>query len=76
MPMRFVWARRGSFPAGWFEALAERLPEADVVAVDAGHLVLMERPELVVEAALRFSPAPAARAASTPTSPRAATRRW
>ena len=40
------------------EALASRMPAARVEEADAGHLVPMERPELVVSAVLRFAAPP------------------
>ncbi len=57
-PTLFLWAARGSFPRPVHEALAERMPRARLEAVDAGHLIPMERPDLVAEAVLRFSDEP------------------
>jgi pimeloyl-ACP methyl ester carboxylesterase len=37
-----------------YEAYAERLTDARIQDVDAGHLVPMEKPELVVAATLAF----------------------
>ena len=48
------------------------VPQGDV---DAGHLVPMEAPELVIEEVLRFSVASEARAASSRSSPRGETGR-
>lgn len=53
-PVRILRARRGSFPPAVFDALAARIPHAEVREVDAGHLVPMERPARVAEAARRF----------------------
>jgi pimeloyl-ACP methyl ester carboxylesterase len=65
LPLRFLWASQGHMPREHFEALAASMPDADVRAVAAGHLMLMEAPELVIEETLRFSLPPAARAASS-----------
>ena len=51
--VRIQWARRGNFPREVYEALAARMRQAEVEDVDAGHLVPMERPELVIASALR-----------------------
>lgn len=66
--LRFLWAKGGNASREHFESLAAELPNADVEAVDAGHLVLMERPELVTEAALRFTSASEGRVSSSPSS--------
>ncbi len=50
---RIQWARSGSFPREVYEALAARMPRGEVEDVDAGHLVPMERPDLVIASALR-----------------------
>ena len=57
-PTLILWASRGNFPRLIYEALAGRMQRAHVEAVDAGHLIPMERPELVSEAALRFAKEP------------------
>lgn len=57
-PTLFLWAARDSFPRMLHEALAARMPHARLVAVDSGHLVPMERPDLVVEAVLGFEGEP------------------
>jgi pimeloyl-ACP methyl ester carboxylesterase len=49
-PVLFLRAARGSFPRAAYEALAARSADGRVADVDAGHLVPMERPELVVAA--------------------------
>jgi len=43
-----LWARRGDFPREHFEEFARRMPDGSVRDLDAGHLVLMEDPELLV----------------------------
>jgi pimeloyl-ACP methyl ester carboxylesterase len=53
-PTLLLWAKRGSFPRSAYEALVARMPDARIEDIDSGHLVPMERPELVVEAALAF----------------------
>jgi pimeloyl-ACP methyl ester carboxylesterase len=50
------WAKRGDFTRRAFERLVDCLADARVVDVDSGHLVPMERPDLVVEAVLEFAP--------------------
>jgi pimeloyl-ACP methyl ester carboxylesterase len=54
VPTLWLWGARGHFPRATYEALAATMREARVEDIDAGHLLLMERPDLVVEAALRF----------------------
>jgi pimeloyl-ACP methyl ester carboxylesterase len=54
-PALLLWARHGDFPRGVFEAFAARLRDARIQDLDAGHLVSMEEPELVVSAALAFA---------------------
>ena len=53
VPTRVVRALHGDFPSEVFQALVERMSDARLEEVEAGHLVPMERPELVVEAILR-----------------------
>jgi pimeloyl-ACP methyl ester carboxylesterase len=55
VPTLILWAQRGDFPRRVYEAYAERLTDARIQDVDAGHLVPMERPELVVEAVVSFT---------------------
>jgi pimeloyl-ACP methyl ester carboxylesterase len=55
VPTLMLWAKHGDFPRGVFEAFAARLLNARIQDLDAGHLVAMERPELVVEATLAFT---------------------
>jgi len=54
-PALLMWARHGNFPRTVYEALGAQMRDARVEDVDAGHLVPMEKPELVVEAVLRFA---------------------
>ena len=49
-PARLLWARRGDFPRPLYETVAAAMADARVDDVDAGHLVPMERPDLVVAA--------------------------
>ena len=53
VPTRWLWAARGNFPVEIYELLAATMEAAEVETLDAGHLVPMEHPALVVEAALR-----------------------
>jgi pimeloyl-ACP methyl ester carboxylesterase len=55
VPALLLWARDGDFPRAVYEAVAARMPDARIEEIAAGHLVPMERPELVVEAARRFA---------------------
>ena len=43
-----LWARDGNFARAQFEAFARRMPNGSVRDLDAGHLVLMEDPDLLV----------------------------
>jgi pimeloyl-ACP methyl ester carboxylesterase len=54
-PAIFLWATRGDFARPAYERVASVMKRARVEDADAGHLVPMERPDLVVEAALRFA---------------------
>ncbi len=74
-PTLVLWAEGGNFPRAHFEDLVSRMPRGEVRTAACGHLVPMERPELVVEEVLAFSARPAASARPTPQSPRAATPR-
>lgn len=47
-----LWARGGDFPREHFEEFARRVPDGFVRDLAAGHLVLMEDPELLVAALL------------------------
>jgi pimeloyl-ACP methyl ester carboxylesterase len=57
LPALLLWARDGDFPRAVYEAYAARMPDARVRDVDAGHLVPMERPDLVADEALAFTAA-------------------
>lgn len=52
-PTLFLWAAQGNFSRARYEEIVASMPRARVEDVDAGHLVPMERPDLVVQAALR-----------------------
>jgi pimeloyl-ACP methyl ester carboxylesterase len=71
-PALILCALRGNFGRAAYDAVAARMPDARVVDVPAGHLVPMERPDLVAEQVLAFGgrashAAPdAARAAAAP----------
>jgi pimeloyl-ACP methyl ester carboxylesterase len=54
-PTLVLWASRGNFPRQHFENLAARMQRGEVRDAEAGHLVPMERPELVAEEVLAFS---------------------
>ncbi|MGH0037257.1 MAG: alpha/beta fold hydrolase [Myxococcota bacterium] len=58
VPVRILWARQGNFPRALYESMVETMSDAEVVEMDAGHLVVMEEPDIVVEQALRFAGAP------------------
>jgi len=55
VPTLLLWARDGDFPRSLFDDYAARLLNARVEEVDAGHLLPMERPEIVVDAVLAFT---------------------
>jgi pimeloyl-ACP methyl ester carboxylesterase len=55
LPVLLLWARRGNFPRQAFERLAAGMADARIEDVDAGHLIPMEVPDLVVAAIRRFS---------------------
>jgi pimeloyl-ACP methyl ester carboxylesterase len=50
-PALWLWAERGNFPLERYEALAAAMARARVERVPAGHLIPMEQPELVADAA-------------------------
>ncbi len=54
-PALLLWAERGDFGRSVYESVAERMADAQVRDVGAGHLVPMERPDLVVDAVLDFA---------------------
>ena len=51
---RLLWAARGNFPLEIFQDVCSRLPRGELVELDAGHLIPMEKPEWVVEHVLDF----------------------
>ncbi|HME69684.1 MAG TPA: alpha/beta hydrolase [Myxococcota bacterium] len=53
-PALLLWARDGDFPRAFYESVAAAMRQGRVEDVAAGHLVVMERPDLVAAAALRF----------------------
>jgi pimeloyl-ACP methyl ester carboxylesterase len=57
-PTRTLWLRAavGNFPGDWCRSLAARMRACELRDLDAGHLVVMERPELVAREVLRFVP--------------------
>jgi pimeloyl-ACP methyl ester carboxylesterase len=54
-PTLLLWAQHGDFPRAVFADYAARMSNARIQDVDAGHLVPMERPELVIDAVLAFT---------------------
>jgi pimeloyl-ACP methyl ester carboxylesterase len=52
VPTRVLWARAGNFPYALFEDLVSRMRDAELRVIDAGHLIPMEAPELVVREVL------------------------
>lgn len=54
-PCLFLWAEQGNFPRPVYEQLVASMAAGRVESVPAGHLVPMERPDLVVSTALRFA---------------------
>jgi pimeloyl-ACP methyl ester carboxylesterase len=60
-PALLLWARHGNFPRALYRRVVEHVGDGRIEDVDAGHLVPMEKPGLVVDAVLRFAgidPAP------------------
>jgi pimeloyl-ACP methyl ester carboxylesterase len=49
-PSTWLWAERGDFPRPIYERIAGLMADARIVDVDCGHLIPMERPELVTQA--------------------------
>jgi pimeloyl-ACP methyl ester carboxylesterase len=58
-PALLLWAAQGNFPRQRYEALAATLGDARIESVESGHLVPMERPDLVAAAVRRFVGGPA-----------------
>jgi len=55
VPALIVWAKRGNFPRATYERLAASMASARIHAADVGHLVPMERPDLVIETVTAFA---------------------
>ncbi len=53
-PTLWLWASEGNFPIEDYRSLAGAMKDARIESLDAGHLVPMEHPELVIDAVLRF----------------------
>jgi pimeloyl-ACP methyl ester carboxylesterase len=54
IPSLLLWAEHGNFPRVVYEAVVERMKDARIRGVPTGHLVPMERPDLVADEALAF----------------------
>jgi pimeloyl-ACP methyl ester carboxylesterase len=54
-PCLWLWAEQGDFPLEFHQTLAALMPAARFETIAAGHLIPMERPDLVVEAIRRFA---------------------
>lgn len=61
IPVDLLWASQGNFPREIYEQLIASMPAAELHDVEAGHLVTMERPELVIDAVARLCARPAPR---------------
>lgn len=48
VPARVLWARHGDFPRAVYERVFAAMAHARIIDADAGHLIPMEQPELVV----------------------------
>jgi len=55
VPALWLHAGQGHFDGAWCRSLAQRMRACELVDVAAGHLMVMERPDLVAEHALRFA---------------------
>ncbi len=55
VPTLILWATGGDFPRIVYENLARDMLDARILDVDTGHLIPMERPDYVVDAALDFA---------------------
>jgi pimeloyl-ACP methyl ester carboxylesterase len=53
-PTLWLWAERGNFPRPLYEKLARSMRAARVETAPSAHLIPMERPDLVADAALRL----------------------
>jgi pimeloyl-ACP methyl ester carboxylesterase len=54
-PTLLLRAVRGNFPAVVYESLVALMPHGRLAEIEAGHLAVMERPELVVSSVLEFA---------------------
>jgi pimeloyl-ACP methyl ester carboxylesterase len=54
-PALWLRATRGNFHGEWCRTLVARMKHAELLDLDAGHLVVMEQPEQVAREALRFT---------------------
>jgi len=54
-PTLFLWAAHGDFPRPVYETLAASMPHGHVETVDTGHLIPLERPDLVAQAAQKIA---------------------
>ncbi|MBW2312647.1 MAG: alpha/beta hydrolase [Deltaproteobacteria bacterium] len=59
-PALLLWARHGNFPRPLYTRLVAEMAAARVEDVDAGHLVPMEKPEIVIDAVEAFAAGPQA----------------
>lgn len=66
VPATVFWARHGDFPRALFEHVFAAMPHARLVDAEAGHLIPMERPELVVREIAAAAPARADRSPPCP----------
>jgi pimeloyl-ACP methyl ester carboxylesterase len=55
VPSLILCAERGTFGRAFYDQAAARMPDARVVDVPTGHLVPMERPDLVADHVLAFA---------------------
>ena len=53
-PVRLLWASQGSFPLEIIRDVCKQLPSCELIEMDAGHLMLMEKPEWVLDQVLSF----------------------
>jgi pimeloyl-ACP methyl ester carboxylesterase len=56
VPADVLWARHGDFPRAVYERVFAAMPHARLVDAEAGHLIPMERPELVVREVVAAAP--------------------
>ncbi|MCP3986387.1 MAG: alpha/beta hydrolase [bacterium] len=54
-PCLWLWARGGNFPLPFYQTLVAMMPDARLEELDAGHLIPMERPDLIVAAVRGFA---------------------